>query len=262
MGCMKKRLPSPPSTWALAVLLLSLAAAAPAETFTLGAENAAGPWGQADGAGCGNDLVRAAFKAAGADLSLRILPYARAKAMALSGELDGCFGMSWEPELEGRIVLAASPLYRVSAVILEAKATPLRPASIEGFRGGMVLGTVIDYEYPAALLSLKARGVGLEETASEVQNLQKLALGRLDAAVVMADDLKSVDVVLRLAGVGEAVRESFVIGGQGTYVGFSLSSPRGKAAKAAFDRGMALIRQDGSYARIIAEWSDRLRNGQ
>ncbi len=54
-----------------------------------------------DGTGYVNDAVRAAFHAAGWTVELKVIPYARCKALATSGKLAGCFSASRTPELEG-----------------------------------------------------------------------------------------------------------------------------------------------------------------
>lgn len=247
----------------LSLLALLAAPALPAfaQPIVLGAEDGAGPWGQADGRGCGNDLVRAAFKAAGVELRLSILPYVRAKEEALKGNIAGCFGMSWYEAFAGKIVFSRLPLYVVSVAVFRNKTAPLRAGRASELAGPLVLGTVRDYEYPAWVEELAAKGIRFEAGNSEAQNLKKLAAGRLDAVLAMVDELKSPDYLLRQAGVAGSVELAFVAEGQPTFVGFSLLNPQGLAAKAAFDKGMELIVKDGSYDRILAEWKARLRDG-
>ena len=52
---------------------------------------------------------------------------------------------------------------------------------------GGVVGTIRGYEYPKTVMEAKARGMVLDENISEQANLQKLALGRIDAAMVMSN---------------------------------------------------------------------------
>ncbi|MFI5381418.1 MAG: hypothetical protein ACHRHE_19140 [Tepidisphaerales bacterium] len=85
--------------------------AAPAEQLAVLAEDDAAPWSSKDGTGYANDVVRAAFQAAGVNVRLLVVPYARAKNMTIAGEAVACFSMSWLPELEGKIVFADKPLF-------------------------------------------------------------------------------------------------------------------------------------------------------
>jgi len=232
-----------------------------AEAFSLGAEDAAGPWGMSDGGGCGNDLVMAAFAAAGERASLQILPYARAKNLTMSGKIAGCFGMSWLPEFKGQIVFAERPLYVTTSTLMVragAGRVPRGPADIEP---GSVVGIVIDYEYPSGVMDLESRGVKFESVESEEMLLKMLASGRIDFAVINLDSLKDAEFVARAAGVEGRVRSAYAIASMGTYVGFSLSNPRGLEAKAAFDRGFAIIVENGTYAAKIAQWRAKLQGG-
>lgn len=227
--------------------------------FVLGAEDAAGPWGQADGTGCGNDIVLEAFAAAGYPVKLETLPYARAKAMTLLGKLDGCFAMSYEPDLAEQIVLAETPLYTVTAVLVRrlSVAAPLR--SLSDLPAQAVVGIVRDYEYPTAFTDLQKHGLKFESGSSEVQNLRKLAAGRLDFVVLMLDELKSFDYLIKSAQVEGQVEQFLTAGKQGSYVGFGRHSASGLAAKRAFDRGYDLIRQNGQAERILLLWKKRLK---
>lgn len=239
---------------AFAAIAVFCALNAGAAQFTLGAENAAGPWGLEDGTGAGNEVVVEAFKAAGEEVRLTVLPYARAKALTLEGELDGCFAMAWEPALEGRVVFAAAPLYSVRAVFFENSAAPIKTASIAEFPKDATLGVVTGYEYPEPVNALKQRGVRFQEATSEEINLRHLAAGRVSSVVLVLDALKSDGYILHKAQVQSRVRRAFEAGGQGSYVGFSTKSPRGLKAKEAFDRGYAIIRENGVYQAIITRW--------
>lgn len=53
----------------------------------IGAEDDAAPWSYADGTGYVNDVVRAAFQRSGRQVQYKVMPYARCKAMVLSGKL-------------------------------------------------------------------------------------------------------------------------------------------------------------------------------
>ncbi len=77
----------------ISALLFIAASCVFAQTCTIHAEDAAGLWGQADGTGCGNDIVKAAFRASGVEVSLVTTPYNRAKTFVMEGKALACFGM-------------------------------------------------------------------------------------------------------------------------------------------------------------------------
>lgn len=224
------------------------------EQFILGAEDQAGPWGKTDGTGCGNDIVKAAFAAAGDSVVLSILPYVRAKKMTMDGELAGCFSMSWEPNLKGKVALAEKPLYQVQVILLAKHATKSIFHSLEELSPQSILGLVKDYEYPSSVRALAKKGIRIEETASEVQNLKKLAAGRIDATVVCCDPLKSFTLLLEQSGKHGCIDSVSVVGIQGSYVGFSLKNAYGLHAKQQFDKGMAIIVTNKTYDAIVKKW--------
>src|SRR6266849_706847 len=101
---------------ALVALLL---AAAPLDSFaadlTVMAEDAAEPFSRADGTGYANDVVKAAFHAAGVDVALDVVPYARCKKNAEEGRIAACFGMSWYQGVEKVIAFSSLPIFEVHA---------------------------------------------------------------------------------------------------------------------------------------------------
>lgn len=227
------------------------------ETIDVGVEDAAAPWSQADGTGYANDLVRAAFDAVGIDLRLHVLPYARCKQQVLNGALVACVSMSPAPELNALVRFSAQPLFVFTCRFFENPRFPL-PRRVEDFPRGVRVGTVIGYEYPPEMLTRLARvGATLESAPSEETNLRKLAAGRVDAAVVNSDNVKSSDWVAERAGVTGKVRSILSVGRMPAYVGFSTVHPRGRALADKFDRGFARLVRSGERDRIERRWIER-----
>jgi ABC-type amino acid transport substrate-binding protein len=221
----------------------------------IAAEDGAGPWGQADGTGCGNDLVLAAYAAVQVPVKLEVMPYSRAKHGAISGSYVACFGMAWAPELQGRIVFADRPLYTVSAVLMQSTAKPLRASETKDLKAGTRIGTVLDYEYPPAFEGLVKKGILAPMPAySETVSLRNLAKHRVDAALVILDELKSADYLVARAGLAGRVAPAFSLGEQGTYLGFSVAHPQSEYARAKFNEGFAIIVGNGTYKKILDTW--------
>ncbi|WP_284348277.1 substrate-binding periplasmic protein [Roseisolibacter agri] len=243
---------------ALALLALLAGAEPPRrETIDIGVEDAAAPWSQADGTGYANDVARAAFAAVGVDLRMHVLPYARCKQHVVRGELIACVSMSPAPELDGVVRFSAKPLFVFACDFFENPARPL-PPRIADFRPGTRVGTVLGYEYPLEMMeALRRSGAVLEATPMEELNLRKLAVGRLDAAIVNRDAVKSPDWVAARAGVTGKVRSVFRTGGMPAYVGFSLVHRGGAALAARFDAGHARIIASGERDRIQRRWIAR-----
>lgn len=241
-------------------LALSCAAgaAAPAE-LVIQVEDAADPFSREDGSGYANEVVRAAFEAAGVRLRLEVVPYARCKLNVLDGRVAGCFSMSWDPAFAGRVVFGERPLFSVHALLVDDPGRPLaahRPADIAP---GTVLGIVNGYEYPAAVTALAQRGVVFETTASDEVNLRKLAAHRLDGAVLMVSTRAWERPEAGTLKGGGRYRTLMTLGTVGSYLGFSERNPHGAYARERFNEGMRLIAANGRLAAIEQRWRDRLK---
>lgn len=229
------------------------------QPLVIAAEDGAGPWGQADGTGCGNDLVLAAYAAVQVPVRLDVMPYARAKNGVLTGSYVGCFGMAWTPDLKGKVLFADKPLYSVVAMLMQASERPLKAASVKELRLGTKVGIVFEYEYPPTYYNLVKQGKLVPVSSyNEVTSLKNLDLNRIDVALVVVDDLKSADYLIAQSGMAGRVSPAFSIGGQSTYLGFSTAHPQSEYARRKFNEGFAIILRDGTYKRIVDTWKAKV----
>ena len=240
--------------------LAALAAAAAAygvpvvrDPVELMVEDSAAPWSDHEGQGYANDLVRAAYAAVHAELTLRVVPYARCKQYAMHGKTAGCFSMSDAPELHGVVVFSDQPLFQVTPRFYTNPAHPLRAASERDFASGTRIGIVNGYEYPASVSVLAARGVLLDAANTESSNLKKLAVGRVDAALIMTDQIKTDSMMLKEAGAENMVF-LFALAPMGSYLGFSVQHPDGERARKLFNEGYRIITANGVKRAIDRKW--------
>jgi len=235
--------------------ICGVVAAAPealAAPLTIMVEDASEPFSRPDGSGYANDLVRAAYKAAGIEIRFNIVPYARCKRSLEMAETPACFSMSWVPEFQGRIVFADHPLFVVHADVFT------RPGGASlGY--GSVVGIVNGYEYPAGINDLARRGVSFMRNIDEAAGLRMLARGRLDAAVVMTSEFENMPRRLAAAGVTDKVAFAWRGGLVQSHIGFNPAHPRGAEARAAFNRGYAIIRANHVRDRIRDDWMKAAR---
>ncbi len=251
--------PGPRFPLAICALLLLPCLGCGADPLPILAEDDAAPWSFKDGTGCANDVVRAAFAAAGVEIDLQAVPYERAKQAVLKGTAAACFSMSWDPAYAGKIVFPERPLFICQCDYLHNLARPLAAKDEAGLSGRIAVGTVIGYEYPPSVLRLRDAGaIVLEESTSEELNLRKLANGRLDAMLINHDTLKSATQMLRAAGVAGKVGIAFHCGELASFIGFSLAHPRGAWASDRFNAGFRIIREDGTAERIERRWAETL----
>lgn len=239
-------------------LIVPCVPAQAAEALEIMVEDRAAPWSQADGTGVANDIVRAAFDAAGVAVALRTVAYARCKYEVANGTVAACFSMSADPALAGKVVMPKRPLFQTRPQYFHNPQRPLQAASEAEIRPGTVIGIVDGYEYPPAVAALAEHGVILEPIGSESANLKKLASGRIDAALVNLDELKSAQFLVRSAGVEGKVAPVFQSAQLDAYIGFSVKHSRGSWARDRFDEGFAIIERNGKLRKILDQWRARL----
>ena len=232
--------------------LIPAAGHAAVPPLTIMVEDASEPFSRRDGTGYANDIVRAAFLAAGVAVRLDVVPYARCKKSLEDAATPACFGMSWQPQFNNRIVFSDLPLFEVHADVYSRRAAKI--SGPQDLKPGSTLGIINGYEYPDAILALARRGVVLEGNVSEAANLQMVAKGRLDAAVMMTSEIENMPRRISWMGVENTVRLAFRGGLMKSYIGFSPANPRGEEARRAFNRGYAIIIANRTRDRIHDAW--------
>jgi ABC-type amino acid transport substrate-binding protein len=225
----------------------------------IAAEDDAAPWSRADGTGYANDVVTAAFKAAGVDVSLRVMPYARCKRMVTNGDIAGCLSMSPAAEFKGVIEMSAHPLFTCYAGYFYRVDSFSKIKREQDIPRGTVIGTVIGYEYPPSFEALKRSGaIVVEEAPSEDLNLRKLAAGRIDLALLTYNEVKTPNWLIEKAGVEGKVKVGFPSGVLHSYIGFSTKNPEGATALAQFNKGHHQITVNGTLRSLKRTWLQKL----
>jgi len=223
-------------------------------------ENAAQPWSKPDGTGYANDIVVAAFQEVGVTVKKLVVPYARCKKMALLGKIPACVSMTWLPEFKGLIELAPEPLIILNSDIFENMARPLPRAAMNQCKlpAGLAVGVVNAYEYPKETMALKPQTKNWVASGSDIQSLQRLALGRLDAAVVITNDLERRNQKAITAQVEDRVGFAFNCGEQTGTIGFSLKSPKGNWARDLYKEGYRRLKEKGQLDKIHQKWMAKI----
>jgi polar amino acid transport system substrate-binding protein len=214
-------------------------------------ENAAAPWSGPDGDGYANELVRAAFAAVHVEVKLIVVPYARCKAYVMQGAVTACFNMSASPEHQGKVVLADMPLFEVHPRYYYNTDKPLPALSEPMVAPGTRIGVVNGYEYPSSLAELEKRGAILDRANTEIATLRKLAAGRVDLALMMAEEVKADAAQMRNVAV------AFHAASMGSFIGYSTSHPQGEQARKLFNEGFRIITTNGRKAEIARRWQIR-----
>ena len=103
----------------LAVLLTAVPLPSVAADLKIMTEDAAEPFSRVDGTGYANDVVKAAFHAAGVEIQFDVVPYARCKKDVERGKVVACFSMSWYMGVEDTVAFSDLPIIQVYADVCE-----------------------------------------------------------------------------------------------------------------------------------------------
>jgi ABC-type amino acid transport substrate-binding protein len=193
------------------------------------------------------------------DIKLDVVPYARCKKSLEDGAVAACFSMSAAPDIPKSVVFSDQPLFEVYADLFRNAKAAGHETRLDELPKGAVIGIVNGYEYPDAIAGLARRGVVLERGINEWANLQMLARGRLDGALVMTSEFSNGARRLSEAGVADSVSYAFRSGVMKSYIGFSLSNPQGARALQAFNTGYRIIIQNHTKDRIRDKWMQSVR---
>ena len=226
------------------------------EPFQLVAEDDWYPYsGQRNGEaeGMAVDLVRAAYAAAGHKVSFVSEPYARCLEEVEKGLQLGCFDTTREPANEARFLFHKTPLFAARIVIIapiDSAAAELTASDLKGERVAVTNG----YTYGEPFQSDAA--ISKDVVTSDLAVLRVVALKRATYGVIY--DRVMASIIAENSGeLGGKVKVVGVLAEPELYVSFSKQRPEAAEAIAALDRGLALIKADGTYAAIEEKWAAR-----
>jgi polar amino acid transport system substrate-binding protein len=236
------------------MLLLCSASTLAGERIRIGAEDDWSPYSSAvkgKPVGFAVDVVRAAWAAAGIDVELVPLPYARCMKDVDRGLLAGCFDTLRDPILESKYRWHQKPLFKsrigIYGLVGDGQSRPdVKLTDLYGKRIGVTHG----YEYGEAFDGDKTM---LREMApSDLSSLRKLVAGRVDYALFydrVADSLAKTYPEL-----GKSFMLQGVLVEPNLFLAFSRTYPDIERIVSQFDQGLAKVRSSGEYARIEARW--------
>jgi polar amino acid transport system substrate-binding protein len=118
-------------------------------------------------------------------------------------------------------------------------------SDLHGLRIGVILGWSYGEEFDAAR---NAGEIIADAVPTDLQNLRKLDLGRIDAALVIVD---AADPLLSEGRFPHIVRAGRLLAEKPTYLAFNKQADKALLL-ARFNKALAEIRADGTYARLVS----------
>ncbi len=176
-------------------------------------------------------------------------PWARVLRDVIEGRIDA-LGAVWRTAERDKVLIFSDPIATSRIVFAKRAGDPFEYRSL-GDLAGKTIGTVTGYGYTDAFL---ADGrYRREPIGSTVQNLGKLALGRIDLTL---DDASVLTYLLRRevpALQDRIVLTAGALQDNAMFIAFSRRSrPDIEAVVADFNAGLAAMRDDGSYDAMVA----------
>ena len=209
------------------------------------------PGGQPEGMAV--DLVRAAYAAAGAKVDLVSQPYARCLEEVEAGWQLGCFDTTREPTTEARFRFHAVPLFSANIVIIapaESTEHDLGPGDLKGRNVAVTNG----YTYGEPFQSDPT--VNKDVVKNDLAILRVVAMKRVPYGVVY-DKVMAHLLAERGSELAGKIKIVGLLFQPDLYVSFSKKRPEATAAMAALDRGLEIIRKNGTYREIEQHWAAR-----
>lgn len=235
---------------ALALASGPAASAADGQSWIVASDVAFAPYAYLDArtqrpAGLDTEIVSAALDAAAQPFEIRLYPWERAKRMLDGGQVDAVFQFAGTPERREHYRLVGPIRQGVTVLMarLDGPADYRTLADLAPYTIGTVHGFAYTEEFDKAALKKDSGAVNVE------QLLRKLAARRVD---VIVGDRHQLLYLVRQLGLGAEVR---IIGKPlaevPRFVGFRKES-EDKAAR--FEKGLDIIRQNGTLNRILQRW--------
>ena len=219
------------------------------ETITLGAEDDWVPYARADGTGLANEIIVAAFKRVGIDVTFKVLPYNRILKLVEWGDLLGGFNVPLDEESKKKYVLGNTPLYDAVSAYYQDKSKPLKGKNRDELVNKEKVGVVLGYGYGDHFLGAVEKGNIIKEVSkSEKTNLKKLSVGRIDATIIYD---KTAAVLLKELGLEDKIEMAFQNETTPIFLAFSRKDPKSQYYAHKLDEGLAKIKQDGTYQKIM-----------
>lgn len=234
---------------ALSFVWLAGAQAQAGETLKLAALSDYAPYSgdNLPGYGFSNDLTVQVMKHMGYTVEVTVMPWSRALDLVKSGQYD-ILPTVWYNKDRESFLKYSEPLSVNRLVFVHRSDQPFDFHSLDDLKGKTV-GTVFGYAYDPSFLSSPL--FKREEVKDIVLNLKKVAAGRID--LTLDDELvlkyliqtEAPELASKLALTKGALTENKL------YVAFSRKRPDADKLAADFNKGLADLKADGTYAKLL-----------
>lgn len=199
--------------------------------------------------GISMQIVRAALASQGYEVEIRFVPWARALDGVKNGEYD-ILPNAWWTQERATFLLYSEPYMKNEIKFIKRKGSPFEYQGLASLTGKTV-GIVRGYGYGDEFLN--ATNFNKPEVAEVLQNINKLVLGRID--LTLEDEIVARALIAsRAPNLLKQIEFTHnALSTRQLYVTSGLKNPRRKAIIAAFNKGLAIIKANGTLDTILRE---------
>lgn len=204
-----------------------------------------------NGYGVAAKLISEAFAAAGVKVTYVFYPWNRSLELARRGAIEAT--ATWFESADRRAdFLLGEPLYDSRFLLYYLKEKPIAWQTIDDLKGRKI-GATTGYFYGEAFARAEKAGeITVIRASSDETNLKNLLLGRLDAfpldervaEFMFANDMPAADA----ARIGH---NAVAVHSRPQHLLVSRKAANGEALIRLFNQGLAAIRANGTYERIV-----------
>lgn len=200
--------------------------------------------------GLSSEIVKAAFATQGYDMNLEFVAWVRALSDLKSGSYD-LIPDAWMSEERKKDYLFSDPYLVNEVKFLTRKGETFAFDGLKSLTGKRV-GIIRGYAYSDEFT--KATDFQKEEVVDFVQNVRKLVDNRID--LTLEDEITAIDSIKKsdeaLLKKVEFSKSAFAK--NDLYVITGKAHPKGKEIIDSFNKGLAEIKANGTYQKIMAKY--------
>ncbi len=237
--------------WLLLLSLGLLSGLALADTFSA-AGDPYPPYGDPkypDG-GLGIEIIRAAFKTQGHTITMEYVPWARAESGIKNGSYD-ILPFTWRTEARVKVLLFSTAFAIGNVRFIKRKGDPFEFNGLESLSGKMV-GTIRGYGYSDAFVNST---LFQKESGNDLMtSIKKLLRNRIDLtledeivarSIIQAEDPEALQHI-------EFVKTPLAV--NPLYITVGLQNPRAQEIIGAFNKGLEIIKANGTLDKIFKKY--------
>lgn len=227
-----------------------------AEDVVILAENDFVPFSTPEGKGLSNEIVKEAFKAVNINAKIDVFPFARIMLMVKDGKAIGGFNAVPTDETKPDYLFGKEPIYTTHMSFYYNNEAPVVINSKEDISAKITastkVGDVLGYIYPPEYVKLKDSKAFIVESVNSDEILIKKLAAKGNKLALMTVEVANYHI--QKLGMKDKIGYGKYSWSAPLYIAFSKKHPKANYYLEQFDKGMALIKSNGLYKKILDKY--------